>query len=111
QDTHLGKMTLSAVFEKVNGNFEPSLLGTVPQTGTPIQLAKDEVIEEILKNYQKELFYLGNVYGSSPKLPLWFKHFGRGSNGAGEAYHLGIFGKTGSGKSVLAKEIVLAYSR
>jgi hypothetical protein len=111
QDTHLGKMTLSAVFEKVNNNFEPSLLGTVPQTGTPIQLAKDEIIEEILKNYQNELFYLGNVYGSSPKLPLWFKHFGRGSNGAGEAYHLGIFGKTGSGKSVLAKEIVLAYSR
>ena len=111
QDTHLGKMTLSAVFERVNGNFEPSLLGTVPQTGTPIQLAKDEIIEEILKNYQEELFYLGNVYGSTPKLPLWFKHFGRGFNGAGEAYHLGIFGKTGSGKSVLAKEIILAYSR
>ncbi len=44
-------------------------------------------------------------------LPLWFKHFDRGPDGAGEAYHLGIFGKTGSGKSVLAKMILLAYSR
>lgn len=111
QDTHLGQMAISAVFEKDGDKFEPSILGTVPQTGTPILLAQDQIIDEILKKYKNELFYLGNVYGSKPKLPLWFKHFGRGSNGAGEAYHLGIFGKTGSGKSVLAKEIVLAYSR
>lgn len=45
------------------------------------------------------------------KVPLWFKHFDRGPDGAGEAYHLGIFGKTGSGKSVLAKLILLAYAR
>ena len=32
-------------------------------------------------------------------------------DGLGEAYHLGIFGKTGSGKSVLAKMILLAYAR
>jgi hypothetical protein len=42
---------------------------------------------------------------------LWFKHFDTGQQGAGEAYHLGIFGKTGSGKSVLAKMILLAYAR
>ena len=51
------------------------------------------------------------MYGSKPKLPLWFKHFDTGPDGAGEAYHLGIFGKTGSGKSVLAKKILLAYAR
>ena len=42
---------------------------------------------------------------------MWFRHFGRGAHGAGEAYHLGIFGKTGSGKSVLAQMIMLAYAR
>ncbi len=52
-----------------------------------------------------------HVYGSKPKLPLWFKHFDHGPDGAGEAYHLGVFGKTGSGKSVLAKMILLAYAR
>ncbi len=111
QDTHLGLMTISAVFEKDGDKFEPGFLGTVPQTGTPIYLAKDQIIDEILQRYKVDLFYLGKVYGSSPKLPLWFKHFGSGLKGAGEAYHLGIFGKTGSGKSVLAKEIVLAYSK
>jgi len=65
----------------------------------------------LLRPYRDQIFYLGHVYGSKPKLPLWFKHFDRGSDGAGEAYHLGIFGKTGSGKSVLAKMILLAYSR
>jgi hypothetical protein len=65
----------------------------------------------LLELYRDEIFYLGHVYGSTPKLPLWFKHFGTGPHGAGEAYHLGIFGKTGSGKSVLAKMILLAYAR
>src|SRR5262249_8237459 len=31
--------------------------------------------------------------------------------GAGEAYHLGVFGKTGSGKSGLAKMMLCAYAR
>lgn len=111
QDTHLGKMTLSAVFSDEGGNFEPSILGTVPQTGTYIKMATDEVLDKLLERYKDEVFYLGNVYGSKPKLPLWFKHFDRGTNGAGEAYHIGIFGKSGSGKSVLAKMALIAYAR
>ncbi|HOM39378.1 MAG TPA: DUF87 domain-containing protein [Bacteroidales bacterium] len=111
QDTHLGIMTLSAVFANNGNGYEPSILGTVPQTGTNIQLANDELIKTLLYQYQQEIFYLGNVYGSKPRLPLWFKHFDTGKNGAGEAYHLGIFGKTGSGKSVLAKMVLTAYMR
>jgi hypothetical protein len=65
----------------------------------------------LLSPYRNQLFYLGRVYGSRPKLPLWFKHFDTGPDGAGEAYHLGIFGKTGSGKSVLAKMVLLAYAQ
>lgn len=111
QDTHLGKMTLSAVFSDEGGRYEPSILGTVPQTGTYIHMATDEILDKLLEKFKREIFYLGHVYGSKPKLPLWFKHFDSGPNGAGEAYHLGIFGKTGSGKSVLAKMILLAYAR
>ena len=111
QDTHLGIMTLSAVFANNKDGYDPSILGTVPQTGTYIQLADDELIKNLLHQYQQEIFYLGNVYGSKPQLPLWFKHFDSGKNGAGEAYHLGIFGKTGSGKSVLAKMALTAYMR
>ena len=112
QDTHLGKMVVSAVFQEGGAaRYEPSILGTVPSTGTPIHIATDDVLNELLHPYRDQIFYLGHVYGSQPKLPLWFKHFGRGPDGAGEAYHLGIFGKTGSGKSVLAKKILIAYAR
>jgi DNA helicase HerA-like ATPase len=112
QDTHLGQMVISAVFRKGGpAGYEPSILGTVPATGTPIHLVSDPVLDELLRPYREQIFYLGHVYGSKPRLPLWFKHFDRGPDGAGEAYHVGIFGKTGSGKSVLAKMILLAYAR
>jgi len=112
QDTHLAQMLVSAVFKAGGASgYEPSILGTVPATGTPIHVVTDEVLDELLRLYRDQVFYLGHVYGSKPKLPLWFKHFDTGPDGAGEAYHLGIFGKTGSGKSVLAKMILLAYAR
>ena len=112
QDTHLGRMGISAVFsEGVGDGYEPSILGTVPSTGTLVHIVTDEVLEEMLSRYRRQLFYLGRVYGSRPRMPLWFKHFGRGVDGAGEAYHFGLFGKTGAGKSVLAKMILLAYAR
>lgn len=111
QDTHLGEITISAVFSAEPNGYRPSILGTVPATGTPIHLVNDTVLAELLSPYRDQLFYLGHVYGSKPLLPLWFKHFDTGPQGAGEAYHLGIFGKTGSGKSVLAKMILLAYAR
>lgn len=112
QDTHLGQMVISAVFKQGGiASYEPSILGTVPSTGTPIHIVTDDILDEILSPYKEQIFYLGHVYGSIPKLPLWFKHFDRGPDGAGEAYHIGIFGKTGSGKSVLAKMILMAYAR
>ena len=122
QDTHLGKMTISAVFKHValptgtsdakgGISYEPSIMGTVPSTGTAIHIVNDDVLGTVLRRYRDQIFYLGNVYGSTPRLPLWFKHFDRGPDGAGEAYHIGIFGKTGSGKSVLAKMALCAYMR
>jgi ABC-type oligopeptide transport system ATPase subunit len=111
QDTHQGEMTVSAVFAASASGYRPSILGTVPSTGTPVLLADNDVLNELLAPYRDQLFYLGHVYGSRPMLPLWFKHFDQGPDGAGEAYHVGIFGKTGSGKSVLAKMILLAYAR
>ena len=111
QDTHLGIMILSSIFANNQNQYEPSILGTVPATGTFIRLADDALIKTLLQPHQDEIFYLGNVYGSKPRLPLWFKHFDSGKGGAGEAYHLGIFGKTGSGKSTLAKMILLAYAK
>lgn len=111
QDTHIGQMTVSAVFSEETDGFEQSLLGTVPATGTYIKIADDELLQTLLEKQKQQLFYLGNVYGSKPMLPMTFRHFGRGENGAGEAYHIGVFGKTGSGKSTLTKMILTAYMR
>jgi CO dehydrogenase nickel-insertion accessory protein CooC1 len=44
-------------------------------------------------------------------MPFWLKHFGNSADGAGEAYHIGVFGKTGSGKSGLAAYVLLGYAR
>lgn len=112
QDTHLAQMNVSAVFQHSGPErYEPSLLGTVPSTGTRISLVNDAVLDVLLKPYADQIVFLGQVYGSTPRLPMWFKHFGSDANGAGEAYHLGIFGKSGSGKSVLAKLVLLGYAR
>ena len=68
------------------------MMATVPETGTDINIINDNILNILLKRYRNEIFYLGNVYQSTTKLPLWFRHFGRGEMGAGEAYHMGIFG-------------------
>ena len=72
QDTHQGEMIISAVFSDENGNYRPSSLGTVPATGTPIQQVNNDVLDVLLNPYKEQIFYLGHVYGSKPKLPLWF---------------------------------------
>jgi len=111
QDTHTATMSLSAVFAVEGNNIQPSILGTVPSTGTSVHLVNDDLLRALLQPHQSEIFYLGRLYGSRPLLPMWFKHFDVGVGGAGEAYHVGIFGKTGSGKSVLSKMILTAYAR
>jgi len=114
QDTHTAKMMISSVFVNKNGKIDQSILGTVPSTGTPIKLIDENIMNSLLSDHKKELFYLGKAYGTNIKLPMWFKHFEdpeKEPGGVGEAYHIGIFGKTGSGKSVMAKMIISAYAK
>lgn len=111
QDTHTATMLVSSVFAKLQNGFEPSMLGTVPSTGTPVKLVSEQFMRDLLSEYSKELVHLGNAYGSTVLLPMWLKHFGHGDGGIGEAYHIGIFGKTGSGKSILSKMVMMGYAR
>jgi energy-coupling factor transporter ATP-binding protein EcfA2 len=114
-DVRIINMSISAVYSLINEDnyyyLEPTNLGTLPPTGTKIYLLKKELVEMLFKPYEDEIFYIGTIYNSNILLPTIFKHFGQGTGGLGEAYHIGIFGKTGSGKSYLAKMIVSAYSR
>lgn len=113
QDIYIGKIVCSSIFSNniERNSFEPSLLGTVPSTGTSVHKVENSLLNILLKKQMDNIFYLGHSYGSKTKLPMWFKHFGHGIDGAGEAYHLGIFGITGSGKSTLAKMIISAYAK
>ncbi|MDI6898180.1 ATP-binding protein [Methanocella conradii] len=111
QDVHKAHMQVSSVFS-INGNkVEPSILGTVPSTGTSINLLDRNIMDSLMEEYKKELFYLGRAYSTNILMPMWFKHFGTGEHGAGEAYHIGVFGKTGSGKSILATMMMLGYAK
>ena len=112
QDTHTATFTVSSVFSEKEEKVHQDVFGTVPPTGTYVYELTQEILDKLLKEYQEQIFYLGNAYGTNIKLPMWFKHFGEnGIQSAGEAYHIGIFGKTGSGKSVLAKMVLSAYAK
>src|SRR6266852_8432836 len=57
QDTHLGQMVISAVFKKGGTRgYEPSILGTVPPTGTAIHTVNDEILNELLLKYLEQIF-------------------------------------------------------
>ena len=111
QDTRTAQLVVGATFKRTSAGYEPDLLGMVPPTGTRVQRVNQTLLDSLLAAYENEVFYLGRAYANDVLYPMWFKHFGSGPRGAGEAYHGGVFGKTGSGKSGLAKMLLLAYAR
>lgn len=111
QDTRTADLVVGATFRQVAKGFEPEVLGMVPPTGTRVYRVDQPLLDRLLEVYRSEIVYLGRAYANDVLYPMWFKHFGSGAGGAGEAYHLGVFGKTGSGKSGLAKMILCAYAR
>lgn len=112
QDTRTARLSIGATFQEREGSgFEPATLGMVPPTGTAIERVDQPVLDDLLSAFREEIFYLGHAYANDVDYPMWFKHFGSGAGGSGEAYHLGVFGKTGSGKSGLAKMLLAAYAR
>ena len=111
QDTRTADLVVGATFRQSTNGFDPEVLGMVPPTGTMVSRVDQPLLDRLLEVYRSELVYLGRAYANDVLYPMWFKHFGSGDGGAGEAYHLGVFGKTGSGKSGLAKMMLCAYAR
>ncbi len=111
QDTRTADLVVGATFRQSTNGFDPEVLGMVPPTGTRVFRVDQPLLDRLLEVYRSEIVYLGRAYANDVLYPMWFKHFGSGAGGAGEAYHLGVFGKTGSGKSGLAKMMLCAYAR
>jgi DNA helicase HerA-like ATPase len=111
QDTRIASLAVGATFKQDAAVWEPDVLGMVPPTGTKVARVDQQLLDNLLSAYKNEIFYLGRAYANDILYPMWFKHFASGLGGAGEAYHTGIFGKTGSGKTGLAKYLLTAYAR
>lgn len=88
-------------------------LSMSPTTGAQVGRVTDEFLTQLLRRHAKEIVYLGHIYNHEDvKLPLILRDFGRAEEGgAGEAYHTGIFGMTGSGKSAMASYLLAAQLR
>lgn len=116
-DVRTATLTVQAAFtidvrdEDEEEFCEEDMLGTSPATGRRVYLVRDDVLSVLLDRHKDEIVYLGNVFGTKVRMPFTLRHFGKGSGGAGEAYHIGVFGKTGSGKSGLAAYMLLAFAR
>ena len=111
-DVRRVKISVGVVYSIEGNELKPSRMSSIPPTSTRVYLLNQSILDKLLKPYGDELFYLGKVYNTGDVLlPMILKHFGHGDYGLGEAYHIGIFGKTGSGKSILALMMMIGYAR
>jgi DNA helicase HerA-like ATPase len=105
-------LSLLGVFEPHGENsfFTRSSLNTPPLSGTSVYEVTEDLIRKIVQNEQG-IFYLGEIFGSNTPAPFYLKHFGPEPAGFGEAHMMGVFGKAGSGKSIIAAEIIAGLAR
>lgn len=87
-------------------------LSMSPTTGAAVYEVTDDFLQQLLRRHEGELSFLGHIYRSDVKLPLKLRHFGLVEDGGiGEAYHLGVFGMNGSGKTAFSAYMIAAYLR
>lgn len=114
-DNRVATISVQACYNLGTETPEGHILGTSPSTGERVQKMNNEVMSALMKKHDG-ITYMGKVYGTDVDLPFWFKHFDRTDEknkeiGAGDAYHIGVFGRTGSGKTVSAAYMLLGYAK
>lgn len=115
-DNRIATISVQACYDLGQSDPEGYILGTSPSTGVKVFRMDNAVMSALMKKHEKAVTYIGRVYGTTVDLPFWFKHFDKtdvknDEYGAGDAYHIGVFGKTGSGKTVTAAFVLLGYSK
>jgi len=114
-DNRIATITVQSSFTlaKNNGDFpEAHKLANSPSTGQPVRRISNDLMKLLMKEHEKGLVCLGKAYDTDVRVPFWFKHFGDpASGGAGDAYHIGVFGRTGSGKTTTAANMVVGYAK
>lgn len=114
-DNRLATVSVQSCFNISGEHPKAHILGVSPSTGAQVIKIDNDVMSLLVKHQRDIITYIGRVYGTNVDMPMWFKHFGKGGkgdeSGAGDAYHIGVFGKTGSGKTVTAALMLLGYAR
>lgn len=113
-DNRIATISVQACYMLNKNEPEGYILGTSPSTGESVQKMNNDVMTALMKYHEKHITYMGKVYGTDVDLPFWFKHFDKSTEtelGANDAYHIGVFGKTGSGKTVTAAFMLLGYAK
>ena len=92
---------------------KPHKLANSPSTGVEVKRINNEIMREIMIGQGlKDLVTIGSAYDTDVKVPFWLKHFGDNKDGgAGDSYHIGVFGRTGSGKTTTAANMISGYAR
>ena len=117
-DTRLAKINVQSCFE-CEGQKIPTghVLSLSPSTGQEVKKMNDAFMRKLVKGYGEAIQYIGTVYGSEDvNMPMWFRHFGKPERdedytAVGDALHIGVFGKTGSGKTVMSSLMLLSYAK
>ncbi len=111
-DNRIAEITIQSSFKIQEDEITPYKLSNSPSTGAEIKRMSNNILkillEDMIKSYNIE--YLGYAYETDVEIPFWFKHFGKKDGGVGEAYHIGVFGRTGSGKTTTAAQMIKGYA-
>ena len=118
-DVRIANVSVQSAFAVENDSLVPHILGISPSTGERISVLTDDTMSLLMKGMkgkEDQITYLGKAYGAKVSIPFWFKHFGKDDlnnkeYGSGDAYHIGVFGKTGSGKTVMSAMMLLGYAK
>ena len=111
-DNRIAKINVQSSFKIFDGSIEAHKLANSPSTGEPVKKINNEIMKGLMEPYSEKLVCIGRAYDTGVKIPFWFKHFGKPTDGGGgDAYHIGVFGRTGSGKTVTAANMILGYAR
>jgi len=83
---------------------EGGALGMSPTTGQPIYRVDQPLVDGLVARHKDSIVYLGRVYRSDVLLPMFVRDFNdRATDGA---FHTGIFGRSGSGKTAFAAHLM-----
>lgn len=114
-DTTTGALQIVGAYREVLKDgalvFEKTRLAVPPGSGLKIYQVDKPLIESIMAS-EYGYAYLGNFYGAlDVPAPVLVRHFGPFTErGSGEAYMGGVFGPSGSGKSVIAASLIAQWA-